>query len=221
MDSSVSGSLAIDAFDVRLSDIDTVNIDQLHALSIGVGWPHRAEDWQFLRNVGRGIAASDEIGRVLGDVVSAWIRLCHGRHGHHVASSAVARRRRIADATFPAGAGGTRDPPERDASGTPALSFARFSSRKDGVPVSGRSAPVSGDGGQSARSRTPPSASGRPCGDRETGCEGVRRVASGAAGCSLQRVSRVWPVSQRRTPRVRSLPPIWSGPGHRTRGGIV
>ena len=69
MDSSVSGSLAIDAFDVRLSDIDTVDIDQLHALSIGVGWPHRAEDWQFLRNVGRGIAASDEIGRVLGSAM--------------------------------------------------------------------------------------------------------------------------------------------------------
>jgi GNAT superfamily N-acetyltransferase len=34
-----------------------------------VGWPHRAEDWQFLRNVGRGIAASDEIGRVLGSAM--------------------------------------------------------------------------------------------------------------------------------------------------------
>jgi GNAT superfamily N-acetyltransferase len=69
MDSSVSGSLAIDAFDVRLSDIDTADIDQLHALSISVGWPHRAEDWLFLRNVGRGIAASDEIGRVLGSAM--------------------------------------------------------------------------------------------------------------------------------------------------------
>jgi GNAT superfamily N-acetyltransferase len=69
MDNSVSGSLAIDAFEVRLSDIDTVELDQLHALSIGVGWPHRAEDWQFLRNVGRGIAASDQIGRVLGSAM--------------------------------------------------------------------------------------------------------------------------------------------------------
>jgi GNAT superfamily N-acetyltransferase len=71
MDNSVSGSLAIDAFDLRLSDIDAVGIDQLHALSIGVGWPHRAEDWQFLRKVGRGIVASDEIGRVLGSAM--WI----------------------------------------------------------------------------------------------------------------------------------------------------
>src|SRR6516164_3946643 len=66
---SVSSSLAIDAFRLRLSNIDTVDLDQLHALSIGVGWPHRAEDWQFLRNVGRGIVASDEIGRVLGSVM--------------------------------------------------------------------------------------------------------------------------------------------------------
>jgi hypothetical protein len=69
MDSSVSGSFAIDAFEVRLSDIDTVELGQLHAHSIGVGWPHRAEDWQFLRNIGHGIAASDEIGRILGSAM--------------------------------------------------------------------------------------------------------------------------------------------------------
>ena len=69
MDNSVSSSLSIDTFEVRLSEIDTVELDQLHALSIGVGWPHRAEDWQFLRNVGRGIVASDEIGRVLGSAM--------------------------------------------------------------------------------------------------------------------------------------------------------
>jgi GNAT superfamily N-acetyltransferase len=69
MDSSNSRSLAIDAFEVRLSDIDTVELGQLHAHSIGVGWPHRAEDWQFLRDIGHGIAASDEIGRVLGSAM--------------------------------------------------------------------------------------------------------------------------------------------------------
>jgi hypothetical protein len=69
MDGSISGSFAIDAFEVRLSDIDTVDLGQLHAHSIGVGWPHRAEDWQFLRNIGHGIAASDEIGRVLGSAM--------------------------------------------------------------------------------------------------------------------------------------------------------
>ena len=61
--------ITIDAFEVRAVDIDTVGLDQLHALSITVGWPHRAEDWQFLRDVGHGIVAHDEIGRVLGSAM--------------------------------------------------------------------------------------------------------------------------------------------------------
>jgi len=69
MKSHISGSLTIDAFEARAVDIDTVELDQLHALSIGVGWPHRAEDWQFLRDVGDGIVAHDEIGRVLGSAM--------------------------------------------------------------------------------------------------------------------------------------------------------
>jgi GNAT superfamily N-acetyltransferase len=62
-------ALAVDAFEMRLIDIAAADLDQLHALSIGVGWPHRAEDWQFLRDNGRGIAALDEIGRVLGSAM--------------------------------------------------------------------------------------------------------------------------------------------------------
>src|SRR3712207_9101022 len=31
-----------------------------------VGWPHRPEDWRMLRETGHGVAAMDEIGRVLG-----------------------------------------------------------------------------------------------------------------------------------------------------------
>lgn len=69
MKSPISGSLTIDAFEARAVDIDTVGLEQLHALSIGVGWPHRAEDWQFLRDVGHGIVAHDEIGRVLGSAM--------------------------------------------------------------------------------------------------------------------------------------------------------
>ncbi|TIT92854.1 MAG: GNAT family N-acetyltransferase, partial [Mesorhizobium sp.] len=37
--------------------------------SLSVGWPHRAEDWQFLRESGRGFVALDEIGRVLGSAM--------------------------------------------------------------------------------------------------------------------------------------------------------
>ncbi len=61
--------LAIDAFKIRPADIRSVDCAQLHALSIGVGWPHRAEDWNHLREIGSGIAALDDIGRVLGSVM--------------------------------------------------------------------------------------------------------------------------------------------------------
>lgn len=54
---------------MTISDIQNVALDQLHGLSIAVGWPHRAEDWQFLRETGRGIVALDEIGRVLGSAM--------------------------------------------------------------------------------------------------------------------------------------------------------
>lgn len=69
MDTPLPERLAIDAFEIQLVDIRTVDIDQLHALSIAVRWPHRAEDWQFLLDNGRGLAALDEIGRVLGSAM--------------------------------------------------------------------------------------------------------------------------------------------------------
>lgn len=65
----VSDSLQVDAFSMSIGDIRDVGLDQLHALSISVGWPHRAEDWQFLRQIGHGIVALDEIGRVLGSAM--------------------------------------------------------------------------------------------------------------------------------------------------------
>lgn len=64
-----SRSLVIDSIEMTIADITEAEVDQLHALSIGVGWPHRAEDWQFLRHVGKGIVARDNIGRVLGSAM--------------------------------------------------------------------------------------------------------------------------------------------------------
>ncbi|RRI02053.1 N-acetyltransferase [Mesorhizobium tamadayense] len=64
-----SGSLKIDAFSMRIGDIDGIELDRLHAHSLAVGWPHRAEDWQFLRESGHGFVALDEIGRVLGSAM--------------------------------------------------------------------------------------------------------------------------------------------------------
>lgn len=65
----VSDSLRVDAFSMHIGDIQDVELDQLHALSISVGWPHRAEDWEFLRRAGNGIVALDEIGRVMGSAM--------------------------------------------------------------------------------------------------------------------------------------------------------
>jgi GNAT superfamily N-acetyltransferase len=59
----------LDAFTVRLGDIMDVEPDALHALSLSVGWPHRAEDWQLLREVGQGVVALDSIGRVYGSAM--------------------------------------------------------------------------------------------------------------------------------------------------------
>ncbi|SFP78964.1 Acetyltransferase (GNAT) domain-containing protein [Mesorhizobium sp. NFR06] len=64
-----SESLKIDAFSMQIADVQNVDLDRLHALSLSVGWPHRAEDWQFLRESGQGFVALDEIGRVLGSAM--------------------------------------------------------------------------------------------------------------------------------------------------------
>lgn len=59
----------LDAFTVQLRDIMDADLDALHVLSLSVGWPHRPEDWQFLREVGQGVVALDPIGRVCGSAM--------------------------------------------------------------------------------------------------------------------------------------------------------
>ena len=58
--------LRLDSFELSLSDIASIDVNMLHALSLGVSWPHRPEDWNILRQVGEGFAATDGIGRVFG-----------------------------------------------------------------------------------------------------------------------------------------------------------
>lgn len=65
MPESLTSSKQIEAFALSLADIHAVDLDKLHALSLSVRWPHRAEDWAFLRGIGHGLAALDDIGRVL------------------------------------------------------------------------------------------------------------------------------------------------------------
>jgi GNAT superfamily N-acetyltransferase len=57
---------------MQIGDVAVADLGKLHALSISVGWPHRAEDWQFLREVGKGVVATDDIGRIMGSAM--WFR---------------------------------------------------------------------------------------------------------------------------------------------------
>ena len=62
-------SVRVKSFELAAQDISEVDLHLLHALSAGVGWPHRPADWDFLRQVGQGIVAVDEIGRVFGSAM--------------------------------------------------------------------------------------------------------------------------------------------------------
>jgi GNAT superfamily N-acetyltransferase len=76
MDWKIPDTLHVDAYQIRFADVADVDLEQLHALSIAVGWPHRAEDWQYLRELGHGFVALDEIDRVMGSAM--WFP--HGEH---------------------------------------------------------------------------------------------------------------------------------------------
>ncbi|MDR6192903.1 hypothetical protein QE372_005237 [Agrobacterium pusense] len=64
--------LQIDAFTMQIGDVADADLEQLHALSISVGWPHRGADWQFLREGGKGVVATDDIGRIMSSAM--WFR---------------------------------------------------------------------------------------------------------------------------------------------------
>jgi GNAT superfamily N-acetyltransferase len=62
-------TVRVKSFELAAKDINEVDVKLLHALSTGVGWPHRPKDWDFLRRAGRGIVAVDGIGRVFGSAM--------------------------------------------------------------------------------------------------------------------------------------------------------
>ncbi|WP_298957612.1 GNAT family N-acetyltransferase [uncultured Methylobacterium sp.] len=62
-------TLVLDSFLLRTVDLAEVDPRVLHALSVGVRWPHRVPDWRTLLAAGRGIAAVDEIGRAVGSAM--------------------------------------------------------------------------------------------------------------------------------------------------------
>jgi GNAT superfamily N-acetyltransferase len=62
-------SVRLKSFELFARDINDVDVELLHALSISVRWPHRPKDWDLLRRVGHGIVAVDGIGRVFGSAM--------------------------------------------------------------------------------------------------------------------------------------------------------
>jgi hypothetical protein len=59
----------LDSYELTARAMAMDDIPALHALSIGVQWPHRPEDWAMLIRVGEGVVAEDAIGRVVGSAM--------------------------------------------------------------------------------------------------------------------------------------------------------
>ena len=55
-----SDTFLLDTIKVTIRNLDSADTSLLLALSVNVGWPHRAEDWEFLREVGHGLVVSDD-----------------------------------------------------------------------------------------------------------------------------------------------------------------
>lgn len=69
MDAPAAETKVIDSFEMHVAAIESANLEQLHALSVSVGWPLRSEDLQFLRECGHGYVARDDIGRLTGSAM--------------------------------------------------------------------------------------------------------------------------------------------------------
>lgn len=55
----------VESFKLRAVNLREVEPDDLHALSMAVRWPYRADEWRFLLQCGLGLGALDEIDRVV------------------------------------------------------------------------------------------------------------------------------------------------------------
>ncbi|MHC1551319.1 GNAT family N-acetyltransferase [Phyllobacterium sp. K27] len=62
----MQNAMRLKSFELVARDIAEVDVSLLHALSLGVGWPHRSTDWEILLQSGHGLVAVDGIGRVFG-----------------------------------------------------------------------------------------------------------------------------------------------------------
>ncbi|MGR4067399.1 GNAT family N-acetyltransferase [Billgrantia sp. C5P2] len=62
-------SKRLQTYELTLRDLQEDDIAKLHQLSVGVGWPHRPDDWRLLLKVGKGFAGCDKIGRIVGSAM--------------------------------------------------------------------------------------------------------------------------------------------------------
>lgn len=56
-------------YEIDIRPMNEADLGQMHQLSIGVGWPHRPEDWRLVMSVGQGFVACDPIGRAVGSAM--------------------------------------------------------------------------------------------------------------------------------------------------------
>lgn len=66
---TVTRQKKIQSFSLNILPMTPADIPRLHQLSVGVGWMHRPEDWAFALQLGDGVFAADEIGRVAGSAM--------------------------------------------------------------------------------------------------------------------------------------------------------
>jgi predicted N-acetyltransferase YhbS len=59
----------LDSYELTARTMRLEDVPALHALTIGVQWPHRPEDLAMLIRLGHGVVAEDEIGRVVGSAM--------------------------------------------------------------------------------------------------------------------------------------------------------
>lgn len=59
----------LESYELAVAPMGLADVPKLHELSIGVGWPHRPEDWAMVIELGSGIVARDEIGRIVGSAM--------------------------------------------------------------------------------------------------------------------------------------------------------
>lgn len=61
----LSKEMSLGAYDIKLAQMCSDDIDHLHELSLSVRWPHRATDWKELMTMGEGFVARDSMGRLV------------------------------------------------------------------------------------------------------------------------------------------------------------